>query len=224
MNKFVRFAAFLCLLSPWTSQAVDLHYPPGSTIAETPGLVRGESMAPYSTDEVTFSPAIFDSGLTTGYHAVFAQPQTHLFSYWETVTPIDMPGLEFQSFHGGVLGVELYDAEGNHFFPSAGGGGSGTVPGLQAQGHYSEERPFVAADLYYLNDRAFFLDRTGCAENDVACGVQVIKSEPFNILSVWFYYQPTPPIPEPETYALMLSGLGVLGYIGRRRRKLAVSY
>lgn len=29
----------------------------------------------------------------------------------------------------------------------------------------------------------------------------------------------TPPVPEPETYALMLAGIGVLGFISRRRRK-----
>jgi hypothetical protein len=27
------------------------------------------------------------------------------------------------------------------------------------------------------------------------------------------------PIPEPETYAMMLAGLGVMGFIGKRRRK-----
>jgi hypothetical protein len=30
-------------------------------------------------------------------------------------------------------------------------------------------------------------------------------------------FAPTAPVPEPETYALMLSGLGMLGFIGRRR-------
>ncbi|MEO6746456.1 MAG: FxDxF family PEP-CTERM protein, partial [Caldimonas sp.] len=27
------------------------------------------------------------------------------------------------------------------------------------------------------------------------------------------------PIPEPETYALMMAGLGVMGFVARRRRK-----
>ena len=30
---------------------------------------------------------------------------------------------------------------------------------------------------------------------------------------------PTPPIPEPETYAMMLAGLGLLGFVARRRRQ-----
>ena len=32
-------------------------------------------------------------------------------------------------------------------------------------------------------------------------------------------FTPIPAIPEPETYALMLAGLGVMGWLGRRRRK-----
>lgn len=30
----------------------------------------------------------------------------------------------------------------------------------------------------------------------------------------------TPPIPEPGTYALMIAGLGVMGFVAKRRRKL----
>ena len=30
----------------------------------------------------------------------------------------------------------------------------------------------------------------------------------------------TPPVPEPETYALMLAGLGLVGFMTRRRRKV----
>ena len=32
-------------------------------------------------------------------------------------------------------------------------------------------------------------------------------------------YIPTTPIPEPETYAMMLAGLGLLGFVARRRRQ-----
>jgi hypothetical protein len=33
------------------------------------------------------------------------------------------------------------------------------------------------------------------------------------------FNEPPPPIPEPETYALMLAGLGLVGYMTRRRRR-----
>ena len=33
--------------------------------------------------------------------------------------------------------------------------------------------------------------------------------------SAW--YSPTPAVPEPETYAMLLAGLGLVGFIGRRR-------
>jgi hypothetical protein len=29
----------------------------------------------------------------------------------------------------------------------------------------------------------------------------------------------TSPVPEPETYGMMLSGLGILGFIARRKKK-----
>ncbi|MDQ6847002.1 MAG: PEP-CTERM sorting domain-containing protein [Candidatus Dormibacteraeota bacterium] len=45
--------------------------------------------------------------------------------------------------------------------------------------------------------------------------------------TAWFYgapqsaVSPTPPVPEPETYALLIAGLGVLGIASRRRNKAA---
>jgi hypothetical protein len=32
---------------------------------------------------------------------------------------------------------------------------------------------------------------------------------------------PTAPVPEPETYGMMLAGLGVLGFLARRRKQAA---
>ena len=36
-------------------------------------------------------------------------------------------------------------------------------------------------------------------------------------------HQQTPPVPEPETYAMLLAGLGLLGFIGRRRKLKATA-
>jgi hypothetical protein len=34
---------------------------------------------------------------------------------------------------------------------------------------------------------------------------------------------PVAEVPEPETYAMMLAGLGMLGFVGRRRRHAAMA-
>ena len=41
-------------------------------------------------------------------------------------------------------------------------------------------------------------------------------------LSVAQHVVPTTPVPEPETYAMLLAGLGLMGFMGRRRRNRAV--
>ncbi|MBI4938620.1 MAG: PEP-CTERM sorting domain-containing protein [Nitrosomonadales bacterium] len=40
-------------------------------------------------------------------------------------------------------------------------------------------------------------------------------------LSIGQYATPPAPVPEPETYAMLLAGLGLLGFVGRRRRNAA---
>lgn len=40
--------------------------------------------------------------------------------------------------------------------------------------------------------------------------------------SGWLGATPTTPIPEPETYAMLLAGLGLMGFVARRRRKAGI--
>ena len=47
-------------------------------------------------------------------------------------------------------------------------------------------------------------------------GFALIGAQPQNELAFSFYANP---VPEPETYAMLLAGLGVVGWVARRRRQ-----
>lgn len=40
-----------------------------------------------------------------------------------------------------------------------------------------------------------------------------------NAFNNWLAMTPAPPVPEPETYVMMLAGIGIIGAVARRRRK-----
>lgn len=54
------------------------------------------------------------------------------------------------------------------------------------------------------------------ANGDLAAGAHVrsLVTSSVSVITV------TPPVPEPETYALMLAGMGVVGFVARRRRSV----
>lgn len=62
---------------------------------------------------------------------------------------------------------------------------------------------------------ATFANPVTFQENQFALHVQGLT--PAEGGSAW--YTNTSPVPEPETYAMMLSGLGLLGFIARRKKK-----
>ena len=83
--------------------------------------------------------------------------------------------------------------------------------------------PFVlslkAGDQFSL----FYYDGSGAAISSIdysTLGVNVNKGDIPNALShATLYGDPVTAVPEPETYALMLGGLGVVGFMARRRNR-----
>ena len=85
--------------------------------------------------------------------------------------------------------------------------------------------PFVlslkAGDQFSL----FYYDGIGAAISSIiysTAGVNVNnKGIPNGLSHATLYADPVTAVPEPETYALMLGGLGVVGFVARRRKQPA---
>jgi hypothetical protein len=56
-----------------------------------------------------------------------------------------------------------------------------------------------------------------------ASQVQINASNFFKATNLAGYATPAAPVPEPETYAMLLAGLGVIGFTARRRQKAAAA-
>lgn len=95
---------------------------------------------------------------------------------------------------------------------SAGGSLSRTatlsIPGLET-GYYSVEgsAPYGTFSTFSFSSGVLALSASG--------GTAAITGQPQNEFK--FYFDATP-VPEPETYAMMLAGLGLIGFIAARRR------
>ncbi|WP_229218028.1 PEP-CTERM sorting domain-containing protein [Rugamonas apoptosis] len=132
-----------------------------------------------------------------------------------------------------VNGVAVWHAEqglsldGNGFHQSASGAniGSGTFSSTGARGTYElagytgtlNLGPVAAGQSlsvsYVLTSRGYWDDPAGCAYE---CGrVTATIGDPLGVNSARI----TAAVPEPETYAMLLAGLGLLGWAARRRQR-----
>jgi hypothetical protein len=63
----------------------------------------------------------------------------------------------------------------------------------------------------------------GIRLEDLREGVDPTRGGPARLSSSQAYYSFTTPIPEPEIYVMMMAGLGLVGFMARRKRKLQAS-
>lgn len=92
-----------------------------------------------------------------------------------------------------------------------------------------------ANNVLYTNDKSFFADSGGIAFNTATntynlwnhYGAGMVAS---NLAlgyvagpDITFTLTQTAPIPEPETYAMLMAGLGVMGAMARRRKQKSIA-
>jgi hypothetical protein len=108
---------------------------------------------------------------------------------------------------GNQLGYMFYHNLGGTFFQDKTGTqtsllGGQVLTGIQPQSWASTESSTISAWAFYFNDGA---------ASPLPKSVQV---------SAWAVYSgDVAAVPEPETYAMMLAGLGLMGFVARRRRQ-----
>lgn len=166
------------------------------------GIVKFFVIAPAPIDQGAFSWLTLDAGLFGGS---CANPNDKLIGL--SVNEISISGT-------------FFSGDGQQISVTAGPGRLGMQPGpISTFFQYNSAGTFTP---YFTGTETFFLD-----------GISVSRSDPLHPVSTpvsgWFTTELftasaslnviAAPVPEPDTYALMLGGLGLLGFMTRRKNK-----
>lgn len=169
-------------------------YQPGSTFA---------SMSVASTDDLTFTFNL----VTYDLNSLFTNGAFISNAIFNTASGNDPVSLSFIS--GTVSGVSLSTTAPNvgsvafdfgASLPTSGAGGGAAR--LTANESASWSITFASAQSTLFADPAAALHVQGLTREEGG--------------SAW--YTPSAPVPEPETYAMLLAGIGLVGAIARRRK------
>lgn len=204
--KHILWKSLLALTFVVVTQAA--HAVVDITTINTPGLTNKGSLEPFSTPEVTFTNEA-EQLYYRIFRADFASPINTFGLRWSVGEPEGIEGYEFQDWISNVhpaFDVKFIDDEGVERVPVGSGEG-------ETAGSAYTDVLYTSVRFSVFSPRASYLD---------TLGNQVIIGHPVNISQVVFGVDRSLLIPEPETYAMIASGLGVLGWVARRRKHVEI--
>jgi probable HAF family extracellular repeat protein len=167
----------------------------------------------------SFANSINNAGQIVGYSSTTGELLTHA-TLWDGTTIADLGSLAGSNYSNAIA-INNFGQSVGYAYATAGNSYSNDVARAvlwNANGVISDLNSVLNADAV---SAGWKLDAaTDINDNGVIVGIASNKLLGFSSYAyVLTPMSPTAPIPEPETYAMMLAGLGLLGVMARRRKR-----